>query len=101
MPPRGGAGAFDPGSASKAGRSLSSFHGIASKQSDASLEVSDVSSEFPRPTVLKFFMSDRQEDTLCYKTGYRLARRLGTLPCMANSHHILVVDDDLGLRELL
>ena len=46
-------------------------------------------------------MSDRPDDTLCYKIGYRWPRRLSTLACMGNSAHILVVDDDLGLRELL
>jgi two-component system OmpR family response regulator len=71
------------------------------KGRQASLEVSDVSLEFPFVSVLKFFMSDRRDDTLCYKTGYRWPRRLGTLPRMGTSHHILVVDDDLGLRELL
>jgi len=65
------------------------------------LEVSDVSREFPRMPVLKFSMSGRQDDTLRYKMGCRLPRRLATLTCMENPDHILVVDDDLGLRELL
>jgi two-component system, OmpR family, response regulator len=51
--------------------------------------------------VLKFSMSARQIDTLRYKIVCRLPRRLGTVACMGNSDHILVVDDDLGLRELL
>ena len=63
--------------------------------------MSDVSREFPRMSVLKFSVSGRQNDTLCYKIGVSLASRLGTLACMENSDHILVVDDDLGLRELL
>jgi len=63
--------------------------------------VSDVSREFPLVSVLKFFMSARQVDTLRYKIECRLPRRLGTVACMGNSDHILVVDDDLGLRELL
>ena len=46
-------------------------------------------------------MSGRQDDTLRYKMGVSVASRLGTLACMGNSDHILVVDDDLGLRELL
>src|SRR5262245_18868195 len=69
--------------------------------SQAPLEVSDVSREFPRVSVLKFSMSGRQIDTLRYKIGCRLPRRLATVGCMRNSDHILVVDDDLGLRELL
>jgi len=51
--------------------------------------------------VLKFSMSGRHDDTLRYKIGCHLPRRLGTLACMGNPDHILVVDDDLGLRELL
>lgn len=46
-------------------------------------------------------MSGRQDDTLRYKMGCHLPRRLDTLACMSNPDHILVVDDDLGLRELL
>src|SRR5882757_7634992 len=90
-------------SAGKASMSLSGSIDIAflPKGSEASLEVSDVSGEFPRLTVLQFSMSERRDDTLCYKMGCRLPRRLGTLACMGNSDHILVVDDDLGLRELL
>jgi two-component system OmpR family response regulator len=65
------------------------------------MEVADVSREFLVVSVLKFSMSGRQADTLRYKIGCRLPRRLGTLACMGNSDHILVVDDDLGLRELL
>ena len=40
-----------------------------SKASEASLEVSNVSREIPRVTSLKFSMSDRQNDKLCYKKG--------------------------------
>jgi hypothetical protein len=64
--------------------------------------VDDVSREFPRVAVLKFSMSDRRNDTVCYKK--RICRSppgLGTLACMGSPDHILVVDDDLGLRELL
>jgi two-component system OmpR family response regulator len=71
------------------------------KGRQASLEVSDVSREFPRVPVLKFSMSGRQDDTLRYKIGCHLPRQLSTLACMGNPDHILVVDDDLGLRELL
>jgi hypothetical protein len=46
--------------------------------------VSDVSREFPRVSVLKFSVSGRQDDTLCYKIGCRLPRRLGTPACMRN-----------------
>jgi len=38
-----------------------------SQKEEASLEVLDVSREFPRATVLKFSVSSRQNDTLCYK----------------------------------
>jgi two-component system, OmpR family, response regulator len=76
-------------------------HRFLPKGREASLEVSDVSREFPFVSVLKSSMSARQDDTLCYKMGVSLASRLGTLACMENSDHILVVDDDLGLRELL
>ena len=50
---------------------------------------------------LKFSMSARPIDTLWYKMGCCSSRRLDTVACMGNSDHILVVDDDLGLRELL
>ena len=63
--------------------------------------MSDVSREFPCMPVLKFSMSGRPDDTLRYKIGCHLPPRLGTLTCMGNPDHILVVDDDLGLRELL
>jgi hypothetical protein len=46
--------------------------------------VSNVSREFPRMSVLKFSMSGRQDDTLRYKIGCRLPRRLGTPACMGN-----------------
>jgi hypothetical protein len=46
---------------------------------EASLEVFDVSREFPGVTVVKFTMSDRLDDTLCYKIGCRLLRRLDTV----------------------
>src|SRR6201995_417406 len=71
------------------------------KGREASVEVSDVSREFPLVSVLKFSMSARHVDTLRYKMGCRMARRLGTVAGMRNSDHILVVDDDMGLRELL
>jgi hypothetical protein len=74
-------------------------HRFLPKVREALLEVSDVSREFPLVSVLKFFMSGQQVDTLRYKIGCRLPRRLGTVACMENSDHILVVDDDLGLRE--
>ena len=66
------------------------------------MEVYDVSHEFPRVSVLKFSMSGRRNDTVCYKKRMcRFPLGLGTLACMGNPDHILVVDDDLGLRELL
>ena len=56
--------------------------------------MSDVSRGFPGVPVLKFSMSGRQDDTLRYKTGCHLPRRLSTLARMGNPDHILVVDDD-------
>lgn len=58
---------------------------------EASLEVSDVSREFPHGSVLKFSMSVRRDDTLRYKIGCRLLRlrrvllfaRLSTGPAMS------------------
>src|ERR1700759_3272458 len=49
---------------------------ISARGRDASLEVSDVSREFPLVSVLKFSMSVRQVDTLRYKIGCRLPRLL-------------------------
>src|SRR2546430_7901618 len=46
-------------------------------------------------------MSGRQNDTLRYKMGCYLPRRLGSLSCMGNPDRILVVDDALGRRERL
>ena len=46
-------------------------------------------------------MSGRLDETLRYKMGCHLPQRMGTLASMGNPDHILVVDDDLGLRELL
>ena len=64
---------------------------------EASLEAFNVSREFPRVSVLKFSMSGRQDDTLRYKIGCRLPRRLGTtLACMGNPDHIFVVDLPAG-----
>ena len=63
---------------------------------EASLEVFNVSREFPRVSVLKFSMSGRQDDTLRYKIGCRLPRRLGALVCMGNPDHIFVVDLPAG-----
>jgi hypothetical protein len=63
---------------------------------EASLEVSNVSREFPRLSVLKFSMSGRQDDTLRYKIGCRLPRRLRTLACLRNPDHIFMVDLPAG-----
>jgi len=63
---------------------------------EASLEVFNVSREFPRVSVLKFSMSGRQDDTLRYKIGCRLPRRLGAVACMGNPDHIFVVDLPAG-----
>jgi two-component system OmpR family response regulator len=46
-------------------------------------------------------MSGGRNDTVCYKIGCRFPLRLDTLAYMGSPDHILVVDDDLGLRELL
>jgi hypothetical protein len=86
MPSRGGPGAqFGLGGQGK--HVLVQIHRHRSKEGrEASLEVSDVSREFPRVTVLKFSMSDRQDDTLCYKVdvaclaGWVLWRVCGIWP---------------------
>jgi hypothetical protein len=60
---------------------------LSPKGRPASLEMSDVSRGFPRGPFLKFSMSGRQGDTLRYKMGCHLPRRLVTLAYEQSGPH--------------
>ena len=63
---------------------------------EASLEASNVSREIPAVTGLKFSMSDRQNDKLCYKTGRTLDD-----PLLAQAFRLIGLDPAQRFKQVV